>query len=356
MSRNIRGISLAGLTIALVVGCAAAADGTGGPSVTSPVTASARPSSNPAASATPLASIAVTTRFDGRIAFTGTRGDEPLALFVLDGRDGTVERVTENDVDPNQDVSWSPDGRSIAFSRNVCPPDPCAVVIAIVDLANGRVRNVTQAEASLSDTDPSWSPDGRRLAFMSNRAAAGDPFHVDLFTVGVDGSEITRIPLESTFAGRPAWSRDGRWIAFERSDGVHTDLAVVHPDGTAPRSVVASPSGSTGGPAWSPDGRFLAYTVSGDTHEVSPGQFESLLEIRTVSFDGSGERALIAYPMQGESPAWSPDAASIAFIGGPRNEANQAWLIDADGSNPRLIPLTGLNLGASLAWTEVAGI
>lgn len=340
--------------MALAVGCATAVDGTEGLSTPSPVTASSQPSSSAPASASPKASFAAETRFNGRIALRGLRGDEPLALLVVDGRDGTVERVTNDDVYPDEGLSWSPDGRSIAFSRDVCPPDPCAVVISVVDLTDGTVRNITPVTAGVSDSQPSWSPDGLRIAFTSNRAAAGDPFRIDVYTIGVNGSELTRIPLDTTHAAQPAWSPDGRWIAFERSNGVQTDLAIVRPDGTAERSVIVDLGGSID-TAWSPDGLALAYSASGEAHEVAPAQFESLIEIRTVAVDGSGQRAVISYPMQGGSPVWSPDGVSIAFIGGMRGEPDRVWLVDADGSKPRVVALTDVYLGGGLAWTGTAG-
>lgn len=294
-------------------------------------------------------------RFDGRIAFNGLADDGTQGIYVLDGRDGTVERVAGGDVFAWGGLAWSTDGRSIAFERDVCPPDPCAKVIAIVDIGTGDVRNVTTVVSGVSDAEPDWSPDGQRLTFWGSRAAAGDPFRVDLFTVRQDGSAMARIPIEATHAARPAWSPDGKWIAFERSDGVITDLAVVHPDGTAPRSVIVAPNG-IGRPSWAPDGRSLAYTTNGEAHEVSPGQLESLLEIRTTSLDGSGARALFAYPMQGANPVWSPDGMSIAFVGGRRSEPDQIWLIRVDGSDQRSLPVPGLYIqSTSLDWTATVG-
>jgi TolB protein len=294
--------------------------------------------------------------FDGRIAFFGLADDGTTGIYVLDGRDGTVERVTGAGVFPEwSGLAWSPDGRSIAFSGDLCPPDPCVAGIAVLDLATRAVRNVMPNAPGVSDQDPSWSPDGLRLAFWSPRAAAGDPSRVDLFTVGTDGSALTRIPIEASHAARPAWSPDGQWIAFERSDGDQTDLAVVHPDGTAPRSVIATLQG-VGRPSWAPDGRSLAYSTSGDAHEVSPGQFESLLEIRTVSLDGSGAHALFAYPTEGQNPDWSPDGMSMAFVGGPKGEPSQIWLIGVDGTDPRSLPVPGLYVQSTyLDWTATTG-
>ena len=294
------------------------------------------------------------SRFAGRIAFSGSRDASVGVIYVIDGRDGSINRLTGDDVYLSDRPSWSPDGRSIAFAVISCQTDPCLNLIATLDVGTGEIREVARSTSEAKYSGPSWSPNGERLVFWSARTAASDPFRIDLMTMKVDGSELARIPIDLPWAARPAWSPDGLWIAFEGSDDAGaTGLYVVHPDGSDLRSVTVE-NGSVGRPAWSPDGATLAYTSNGEPIEVAPSQFESLLEIRVVRLDGSGKQSLNAAPDQGSGPTWSPDGALLAYTGS-RREADRIWLMAADGSDPHPLYSDESLIGSYPDWTATTG-
>jgi Tol biopolymer transport system component len=291
---------------------------------------------------------------EGRITLVGY--DDPAfnpAVYVFDGRDGTIERITGPEVYPDS-VAWSPDGRSLALAHTVCPPDPCGTIISILDLDTGALRDVTSLEAGIVDGNPMFSPDGRRLVIRSNREAAGDRFRNNLFIVEVDGSSLARIPIEAPFVGGPAWSPDGEWIGYlEQMGSEPAQLAQIRPDGSG-HNVILVDGQLIAGPTWSPDGHSMAFTRNGAVQPTASGELASWPEIWIAGSDGSGARPVLGYPASGGGPAWSQDGRTIAFVGGLTTERERLWLMTADGVALGMVPVGELTI-SSFARTATEG-
>lgn len=178
-------------------------------------------------------------------------------------------------------------------------------------------RQVT--DGPVDDAEPAWSPDGRAIAFISDRSAdrdrhfGGEAVHV----VKVKSGAVRRLSPEGMTASLPAWSPDGRLIAYLRSDspnrldGHHNRLWVVDvakgteicwSDGVD-RSVGTRPGGYTtpSRPAWAPDSsavvQILADAGTAQLARFSPDGVERLTDdpavIEEVSPDRAGERAVL---------------------------------------------------------------
>jgi Tol biopolymer transport system component len=131
-----------------------------------------------------------------------------------------------------------------------------------------------------------WSPDGEKIAFM--RATDGN---LDVYSMNVDGSGLTRLTNDPGFDGYADWSPDGTRLAFVRSAGIF----VMNVDGS---DVTYLRPGSK--PSWSPDSSKIV--------------FEDAFDIYMMNADGS-ELVRITYSTAPEyHPAWSPDGAQIAFV------------------------------------------
>jgi Tol biopolymer transport system component len=167
-----------------------------------------------------------------------------------------------------------------------------------------RQRRLTRAKGDPStqaglffQIEPAWSPDGRLIAFASRRDG---PSHI--FVMRANGSGTRRLTSSSAADENPTWSPDGSRIAFAR--GSPGDIYVMHADGSGAHRL-GNDFAEEGDPAWSPNGRWIAFS------RRTPGT--TAREIWLVHPDGSGRRRLTHLSALSQAPAWSPDGTQIAF-------------------------------------------
>ncbi len=157
---------------------------------------------------------------DGRfIAFTGHDGwDFQIQRMDSDGRNETGF-LTETNPGSGVYALWSPDSRFIAFDSWFDAPGPNKNTYVMDSDGNNLIPLVPPSPAR--DADPAWSPDGRFIAFTSNRDSPEDKSSTDIYIVGSDGNNLTRVNLPERSDGSPAWSPDGRFIAFNSNQDIY---------------------------------------------------------------------------------------------------------------------------------------
>lgn len=183
---------------------------------------------------------------DGRsIAYTSYRSGVP-DILISNIFAGTMESPAKG-VGQNFLPVFSPDGTRIAFMSSRDGNSE----IYIMD-RNG--RNLTRlTNHPMIDVTPTWSPNGTQIAFTTDRTGSAQ-----VWIVGVDGTGLRRISYES-HADRPTWSpAPYNEIAFSARTGPGIDIKILNIGSGETRQITFG-EGSNESPAWSPNGRHLAF-------------------------------------------------------------------------------------------------
>jgi Tol biopolymer transport system component len=249
--------------------------------------------------------------------------------------DGThVRRLTRRRGD-ELDPAWSPDGRQIVYRdsrRGINNDDEIYAMNADGSGQHDLTNN------PVNDWSPAWSPDGRLIAFSSQRP--GDLTR-NIYVIRPDGSHLKSLTKDQVEAEYPAWSPDGRRIAFTSYRGGGTtpdtvpnyDIYVMNADGSDPRDLTGTSTAYEGYPAWSSDGRRIAFDSDRNAPSPPPGsEDERDSDIFVMNADGSGVVDLSKNAARNERyPDWSSDGRRIACA-----TDDGIVLLAADGSGSEI--------------------
>ena len=185
------------------------------------------------------------------------------------------------------------------------------------------------------ELQPALSPDGKRLAFTWD----GENGNYDIYVQTVGTPNPTRLTSDPAFDQHPSWSPDGSSIAFLRSSDKGGEIRIL-PAAGGPERHVADISHNEGvwgtlerspGPAWSPDGRSLAFGNRDGAHGP--------MSIEVISLAGGARRRLTSpgQDTMGDSlPAFSPNGNLLAFVrAASRPSVSDVFVVPSAGGETR---------------------
>jgi dipeptidyl aminopeptidase/acylaminoacyl peptidase len=211
--------------------------------------------------------------------------DEARSAIWMVSWDGSQRLALTNAADGTGKPKWSPDGRYLAFVATPAGSDKSQIML--LDRRGGDARQLTSVKGEIGEY--AWSPDGKRLALAMQPAdedKSPKPIVIEaplfkqdeagylraeharhLYLFDIEDKRIEPLTVDSKFnEDLPAWSPDGRQIAFVRTDEQGPDLdgraAIDVIDarvGATPRDVVRPFAPNSQRLAWSPDGTLIAY-------------------------------------------------------------------------------------------------
>ncbi|HEX6716124.1 MAG TPA: hypothetical protein VF088_03395, partial [Pyrinomonadaceae bacterium] len=277
---------------------------------------------------------------DGRsIAFVRERGDRD-EVVLIPAIGGPERRLAETapellwgpSLDPPY-LSWSPDSKYLVTVDRASPGELSGLYL--LSVTTGEKRRLTTPPApALADTNPAFSPDGRALAFVrvisnSNPQLYVVPLSEDYRPTGA----ARRLDVPQPWVVNPAWTADGREIVCSAGPPwIGGMLWRVSVSDSEKPVLLASLGKTSYQPTVSRQGNRLVYQVwTWNSHiwrsEVSGGT-KPLAAVR-----------LIASTRQEQNPQYSPDGSRVAFSS-DRTGNQEIWVCNGDGSNP--VQLTSL--------------
>jgi TolB protein len=247
------------------------------------------------------------------LAYTGvTDGQSDIWIY-----DPASTRATALIEDPQDTASptWSPDGEMLAFIRSTKTSHLFAGEPGSADR-----RQLTDGPGR--DFGVQASPDGKWITFLRKPpGGSGDRGGPSLCVMPAAGGDVKELDLKGValpMSGHMtlAWSRDGRQIAFNASDGsAKLDIYRIGRDGEGLARVTVEP-GEEVEPQWSPDGEFISYTQAGGGR----------LEVAVVPAHGGLSRVISPEGVKSEVGVWSPRSDRIAHVAYSADGHFELWI------------------------------
>ena len=290
---------------------------------------------------------------DGRwIAFCRDLSEGKYAIVLTSPIPGPERILTESYRDARDELSdrllsWSPDSRWLAMTMKGSEKPQELPTIFLFSLEAGEKRKITSRPVGnwVGDSCPAFSPDGRKLAFSRWAAWASSEIYVldlslDLKPIG----EPKRVTFGNWVAITPAWVSDGKSLIFSANLGAERYLWRLDVPGSSQPQRLAALGDRTIEPAISRRGNRLAYAQF--TGHAAIGR----IEISPAAGKTKLPEKFIYSTRNDNLPQFSPDGKKVAFLS-DRSGTGEVWICDADGSN--LVQLTSFETStiSILAWS-----
>ncbi|RJG16333.1 TolB family protein [Massilia cavernae] len=225
----------------------------------------------------------------------------------------------------------SPTTNEVVFSADL--DGPTRLWVSGVDGRNLRkISKTWQTQTNIYEVEPAWSPDGKYIAYVSMVDGGAD-----IWTMQADGAYPTRLTRNGANNTQPAWSPDGTKIVFVSDKDGTKDLWAMKADGTGLAKIVGLP-GEENRPSFSPAGDKIVFS------ETDNG----VASLMTVSATGGNRRNITSGNFHDWDPHWGP--FGIVFSSNRDGTGRwKIWTIQPDGSGLRRV---GNFTGHEPVWTR----
>jgi len=256
--------------------------------------------------------------------------------------------------------TFSPDGKRIAYSSETHKQGEDSFAVWVYDLARSQAMLIFESRSERI-VYMVWTPDAEHLSFLLGEPRGlslvlaevkestpvrivttgmplyfdwGAPGEVALHTLALDSDRTEQVSLMSLTptsqnvvkvlsSGRtpfktPAWSRDGKHLAYIANYHAESNIVVADADGSHPRSVVSLPVGENSF-VWAPDSAHLAYSTAITPQDPTYHGIK-LVDIVTANSKWLTKDEVIAF-------FFAPDSRHVAFIGVPEDKPYYTWSV-----------------------------
>jgi Tol biopolymer transport system component/DNA-binding winged helix-turn-helix (wHTH) protein len=272
------------------------------------------------------------------LRYNSKPGLKPIELVLIPAPTGGPETILQRINGGDCGLSWSPDGKYLAFVDRELPQEPHAIYLLQRDTLERRRVTTPPKETLGGDAYPEFSHDGRRIAFVRNLNGGAQLAVLTLSS----GSIRTLLSERSSISGL-TWDPADRSIIYASNLAGALRLWRIAAAGGTPRPLGIGEDG------WAP-------SVSERTHRLTYAQGTGDMNVWLIrsSRDNVETRTpLIASSRQDFQPELSPDETKIAFSS-DRSGAVEIWVADADGSNSRQVTELGTSNTGRPHWSPDA--
>jgi TolB protein len=274
---------------------------------------------------------ATTTSPNGLIAFKKALGHPSLIASVKPDASGLrlfprTKQVSDDDPD------WSPNGSLVAFERCPLGPGHCTIVEMRADGSGAKRLGPANDDRAF----PAWSPDGREIAYTRSWGGVknGEIRYSGIYVMNASGGgarQVVNVSADAPYSGdaqHPVWAPDGKRLAFEVANsstgappGAHA-VFLVNADGSDLKQITPSGMNAGGRLDWSPDGRLILFRAPAKNDRGN---------LYTIAPDGSGLKQLTRFPsLVVSAGSFSPDGKWVTFA-----KSSNLWVMRVDGTGGR---------------------